>query len=202
METLEFLFAWFDSMCAFCQRICVCVCMCVYMYRAARLISSSQCSPAVTFPEKKTDTKKESKLGFRIFFHIWSWFMVRSVNQVQTTEKNKQPTKQPNDISICRVANVALMKLILLLSACTLGLRVGLFFSPSPSFTVKCSCMPRYHGILYLLWCRRGTRGARIWRICWLQAGVYSLHTTMSRASEALRQFWWEGNSKNLVFFF
>lgn len=200
METLEFLFAWFDSMRAFCQRICVCVYVCLYV-QSSKINFLISVQPSSDFSWKKQTQRKKANLDSGFFFHICSWFMVRSVNQVQTTEKNKQPTKQPNDISICRLANVALMKLNLLLSVCTLGLRVGLFFSSSPSFTVKCSCMLRYHGILYLLWCRRGTRGARIWRICWLQAGVYSLHTTMSRASEALRQFWWEGNSKNLVFF-
>lgn len=126
--------------------------------------------------------------------------MVRGVTQVQSTEKNKQATKQPNDISICREANVVLMKLNLLLSACTSGQRIRLFFS-SPSFTVKCSCMPRYHGILYLLWCQRGTLGATIWRICWLQAGVYFLHMTTSRASQVQWLFWWKGNSKKLDFF-
>lgn len=82
----------------------------------------------------------------------------------------------------------------------TLGLPTGLFFFPPTSFTVKCSCMPRYHGILHLLWCQQGTRGATIWRICWLQAGVCLLHLTMSCASEEQRWFWWEGNSKNLEF--
>lgn len=135
------------------------------------------------------DTQKNLDPGI---FHIWSWFMVWSVHQAQTrkktSKKRKKKKTQPSHSPICQVANVALMKLNLLLSACTSGLQVGLFFSP-PSFTVKCSCTRRYHTILYLLWCRRGSRGGgRIWRICWLQAGVFSTHTLMLRAARYTRR--------------
>lgn len=135
---------------------------------------------------KKTETqKKERKPGSRDFSYL---ILVYGMNCKPGADE-KKPTKykkQPSHSPICWVANVALMKLNLLLPACTSGLQVGLFFPPFFYSKMLMHTEISHHPLPALMSARQPW-GGRIWRICWLQAGVFSTHTPMLRAARYTR---------------